>query len=259
MKKKDKPISLIKSVDHAFELLEQFRGDVSELSLSELGRRLQLHKNNVFRLLATLESRRFIEYNASTGSYRLGLKAFHLSRMVARQMRLVSRARPTMEAMVRKCNETVCLTVLREFSVICLDGVVCTQPVRVVPPIAIRLPAYCTAAGKAQLAHFPGDKLVRYISEHQLKRNTPYTITDPASFLEYLQQVKQQGYAVSREEMEVGVTCVAAPVRDYSSNVVGAVVLPGLITRFSAKRIHKELIPLTKKGAEEISGHLGYF
>ncbi|GLI39291.1 IclR family transcriptional regulator [Geobacter hydrogenophilus] len=259
MKTKSKAVPVIKSVDHAFELLEQFRGDVNELSLSELGRRLQLPKNNVFRLLATLESRRFIEHNSTTGSYRLGLKAFHLSRMVSRQMRLVSRARPTLEAMVRESNETVCLTVLRDFSIVCLDAVECSQPVRVVPPIGMRLPAYCTAAGKIQLAHLPEDKVARFLAEHKLERNTPSTITDPASFLEHLQPLKEQGYAVSREELEVGVTCVAAPVHDYSSNVIGAVVLPGPITRFSEERINEVLIPLAKKGAEEISSQLGYF
>lgn len=258
MKRKNKTVPLIKSVDHAFELLEQFRGDVNELSLSELGRRLQLPKNNVFRLLATLESRRFIEQNAATGSYRLGLKAFHLSRMVARQMRLVSRARPTMEAMVRECNETVCLAVLREFSIVCLDAVECSHPVRVMPPIGIRLPAHCTAAGKVQLAHLPEERLAKFLSEHRLERNTPYTITDPTSFLEHLQQVKRQGYAVNEEEMEAGVTCVGAPVRDYSSNVVGAVILPGPVTRFRDDRVNEVLIPLALKGAEEISRHLGY-
>lgn len=259
MKNKDKTISLIKSVNHAFELLEQFRGDVSELSLSELGRLLNLPKNNVFRLLATLESRRFIEHNSTTGSYRLGLKAFHLSRMVSRQMRLVNRARPIMEAMVRECNETVCLTVFREFSIVCLDAVECSHPVRVVPPIGTRLPAHCTAAGKVQLAHLPEEKVASFLAQQKLERNTPFTITDPVIFPEHLQQVKQQGYAVNMEEMEVGVTCVAAPVRDYSANVVGAVLLLGPITRFDNDRVTEELIPLVKGGAEEISGRLGYF
>ncbi|CAG0994744.1 Transcriptional repressor IclR [Geobacteraceae bacterium] len=259
MKKKNKSIPLIKSVDHAFELLEQFQGDVGELSLSELGRRLQLPKNNVFRLLATLESRRFIEQNARTGSYRLGLKAFHLSRMVARQMRLVSRARPTMEAMVRECNETVCLTVLREFSIICLDAVECSHPVRVVPPIGMRLPAHCTAAGKVQLAYLPEDRLAKFLSDHEFERTTPNTITNPAHLLEHLRQIARQGYAVNQEELEGGVICVGAPVRDYSSNVVGAVVLPGPITRFGADLINEKLIPLVEKGAADISSKLGYF
>lgn len=258
MKTKNKTVPLIKSVDHAFELLEQFRGDASELSLSELGRRLNLPKNNVFRLLATLESRRFIEHNTSTGSYRLGLKAFHLSRMVSRQMRLVNRARPTLEAMVRECNETVCLTVLRDFSIVCLDAVECSQPVRVVPPIGMRLPAHCTAAGKVQLAHLPEDKVAKLLTVHKLERNTPYTIIDPASFKEHLLQIKEHGYAIGREELEVGVTCVATPVRDYSSNVIGAIVLPDPITRFSDDLINGVLIPLAKKGAEEISSQLGY-
>lgn len=259
MRKKDKKVPLVKSVYHAFELLEQFRGDSGELSLSELGRRLQLPKNNVFRLLATLESRRFIEQDPITGNYRLGLKAFHLSRMVARQMRLVNRARPTMETMARECNETVCLAVLREFSIVCLEAVECIQPVRFVPPIGIKLPAHCTAAGKVQLAHLPEEKVTKLFAEHQSEHASLNTMIDIACFFEHLHRVKQQGYAVNQEELEVGVVCVAAPVRDYSSNVVGAVVIPGPITRFSDERINEEIVPLVIKGAEDISSQLGYF
>ncbi len=258
MKRRDKYIHPIKSVDHALELLEQFQGGAREFTLSDLGRRLHLTKNNVFRLLATLESRRYVENNTTTGCYRLGIKAFHLSRMVARQMRLVNRARPVMEAMVRECNETVCLTVLRDSSIVCLDAVECSHPVRVVPPIGMRLPAHCTAAGQVQLAHLPEDKLAKLLSDHEPGRNEGHTITDPTRFYEHLQQLKRQGYAVNREELEAGVTCVGAPVRDYNSNVVGAVVLVGLFTRFTDVRLNEKLIPLVKKGCADISRHLGY-
>ncbi len=78
MARKEKSEYIIQAVSHALDLLEQFHDDVDELGVTELSKRLKLHKNNVFRLLATLESRGYIEQNKATENYRLGLKALEL-------------------------------------------------------------------------------------------------------------------------------------------------------------------------------------
>ncbi|MBI5655942.1 MAG: helix-turn-helix domain-containing protein, partial [Geobacter sp.] len=106
MAKKDKAEYIIQAVDHALDLLEQFHDDVDELGVTELSKRLKLHKNNVFRLLATLESRGYIEQNRVTENYRLGLKTLELGQTFIKQMGLLRQSRPVLEALVRECNET---------------------------------------------------------------------------------------------------------------------------------------------------------
>src|SRR5512147_531197 len=176
MAKKEKSEYIIQAVSHALDLLEQFHDDVDELGVTELSKRLKLHKNNVFRLLATLESRGYIEQNRVTENYRLGLKTLELGQTFIKQMGLLRQSRPILEALVRDCNETTYVSILKEFHIVYLDAVETDLTVRVVPRVGSRLPAYCTAAGKIQLAYMTEDELDNFLPSKELKRYTPNTI-----------------------------------------------------------------------------------
>jgi IclR family transcriptional regulator, KDG regulon repressor len=258
MAKKDKSEYIIQAVDHALDLLEQFQGDVDELGVTELSKRLKLHKNNVFRLLATLESRNYIEQNRVTENYRLGLKTLELGQTFIKQMGLLRQSRPVLEALVRECNETTYVAILKESHIIYLDVVETDLTVRVVPRVGSRLPAYCTAAGKVQLAYMTEEELDNYLPSKELKAYTPATITDRDKFKAHLKKVAEQGYAIDNEEMDIGVCCVGAPIRDYTRRIIGAVSISGPSMRFSKERMEKELIPLVVKAGEDISTKLGF-
>ena len=258
MAKKEKSEYIIQAVDHALDLLEQFHDEVDELGVTELSKRLKLHKNNVFRLLATLESRGYIEQNRVTENYRLGLKTLQLGQTFIRQMGLLRQARPVLESLVEQCNETSYVAILKDLHIVYLDVVETNLTVRVVPRVGARLPAYCTAAGKVQLAYMTDEELDNYFPQRELKRFTPNTITDKDALKLHLQKVAEQGYAIDNEELDLGVRCVGAPIRDYTRRIVGAVSVSGPSMRFSDERLAKELIPLVTRAAEEISTKLGF-
>lgn len=258
MAKKDKSEYIIQAVDHALDLLEQFQGDVDELGVTELSKRLKLHKNNVFRLLATLESRNYIEQNRVTENYRLGLKTLELGQTFIKQMGLLRQSRPVLEALVKECNETTYVAILKESHIVYLDVVETDLTVRVVPRVGSRLPAYCTAAGKIQLAYMTDEELDHFLPTKELKGYTSNTITDRDEFKAHLRTIAEKGYAVDNEEMDIGVCCVGAPIRDYTRRIIGAVSISGPSMRFSAERMEKELIPLVLKAGEDISTKLGF-
>ncbi|KAF0220401.1 MAG: IclR family transcriptional [Geobacteraceae bacterium] len=258
MAKKEKSEYIIQAVDHALDLLEQFHDDVDELGVTELSKRLKLHKNNVFRLLATLESRAYIEQNRVTENYRLGLKTLELGQTFIRQMGLLRQSRPVLESLVRECNETTYVAILKEFHIVYLDVVETDLTVRVVPRVGARLPAYCTAAGKVQLAYMTDEELEHYLPSKELKRYTPNTVTDKEELKRHLKVIAEQGYALDNEELDIGVKCVGAPIRDYTRRIVGAVSISGPSMRFPDERMDNELIPMVKRAAEEISTKLGY-
>src|SRR5512138_3262385 len=258
MAKKEKSEYIIQAVDHALDLLEQFHDDVDELGVTELSKRLTLHKNNVFRLLATLESRGYIEQNKITENYRLGLKTLELGQTFVRQMGLLRQARPVLETMVKECNETSYVAILKDFHIIYLDVVETDLTVRVVPRVGSRLPSYCTAAGKVQIAYMTEEELDHYLPSKELKGYTPSTITDRDEFKAHLKKIAEQGYAIDNEEMDIGVCCVGAPIRDYTRRIIGAVSISGPSMRFSMERMEKELIPLVIKAGEDISTKLGF-
>jgi IclR family KDG regulon transcriptional repressor len=258
MAKKEKSEYLIQSVSHALDLLEQFHDEVDELGVTELSKRLKLHKNNVFRLLATLESRGYMEQNKVTENYRLGLKTLELGQTFVKQMGLLKQSRPVLEWLVRECNETSYIAIVKDFDIIYLDVVETDLTVRVVPRVGARLPAYCTAAGKVQLAYASEEELGQLFQARELKGYTPNTITDAEDLKKNLKKIAEQGYAIDNEELDIGVRCVGSPIRDYTRRIVGAVSVSGPSMRLSQERIDKELVPLVKKAAEEISFKLGY-
>src|SRR4029078_12403364 len=101
MARREKSNYIIRSVSHALDVLEQFFGESDELGVTELSKRLKLHKNNVFRLLATLEARGYIEHDPATAKYRLGIRCLQLGQSYVQHMGLLRQARPIMIDLVR--------------------------------------------------------------------------------------------------------------------------------------------------------------
>ncbi len=258
MAKKDKAEYIIQAVSHALDLLEQFHDDVDELGVTELSKRLKLHKNNVFRLLATLESRGYIEQNKATENYRLGLKSLELGQTFIRQMGLLRQAKPILEKLVADCNETSYVAIFKEGYIVYLDVAETDLTVRVVSRVGSRLPAYCTAAGKVHLAFMSDEEVDAILPAGELKQFSANTLTNRDALKRELRLVAEQGYAIDNEELDLGVRCVAAPIRDYTRRIVGAVSISGPSMRLGDDRIVKELVPLALQAAEELSTRLGY-
>lgn len=258
MAKKEKSEYIIQAVSHALDLLEQFHGDVDELGVTELSKRLKLHKNNVFRLLATLESRGYIEQNKATENYRLGLKSLELGQTFIKQMGLLRQAKPILERLVAECNETSYVAIFKDGFIVYLDVVETDLTVRVVSRVGSRLPAHCTASGKIHLAHMSDEEIAEILPEGSLQQYTPTTITDMTKLKQELKQIAEQGYAIDDEEMDAGVRCVAAPIRDYTRRIVGAVSISGPSMRFPDERINNELIKLVTTAGEDLSTRLGF-
>lgn len=258
MGKRKKSSYIIQSVTNALELMEEFRGEDTELGVTELSKRLGLHKNNVFRLLATLESRGYMEQNKITGNYRLGLKVLELGQVFIKHMGLLKMARSVLEEICEKCNETAYLAVIREDRVVYVDVIESSRPVRVISRVGVGLPVYCSAVGKAQVAFESIDEVDRILSEHTIQRYTPRTITDREELLRHLERVRQQGYALDDEEFDDGIRCVGVPVRDYTGRVVAGVSISGPMYRFTDERLRDELIPLATDAGKKLSARLGY-
>jgi len=256
-RKRDKSQYVVQAVNRALGVLEAFDYQQEELGVTELAQKLGLHKNNVFRLLATLECRGFIEQDRKTGNYRLGIKTFEVATVFLHHLGLRRQARPVLEDLVAKCNETAYLAVADGPYVIYVLMHETSHTVRIFPRLGHRLPAYCTASGKIQLAYESHDRLAQLFRHHPMKRLTENTITSLEALEGHLRGVARQGYAVDDEELEYGVRCVAAPVRDYSHRVVAAVGLSGPVSRFSPERIEEELVPLVKEAGVRISQRLG--
>src|SRR3989441_11693288 len=117
MVRREKTNYVIQSVAHSLDVLEQFFGEADELGVTELSKRLKLHKNNVFRLLATLEARGYIEQNKATENYRLGIRCLQLGQIYLTQMGLLRQAHPVIEDLAHTAHETAFVAVMRKANV----------------------------------------------------------------------------------------------------------------------------------------------
>ena len=256
MVRREKSNYIIQAVAHALDVLEQFSGD-GELGVTELSKRLKLHKNNVFRILATLESRGYIEQNRSTENYRLGTKCLQLGQTYIQYMGLLQQARPIMLEVVKACHESAYVAVMRKGKVVPLDMVESDQPVRIVSHIGENLPLHCTAAGKVHLAFEPLEELQRCFP-NGLEQYTAHTITDRSVLAEQLKAIASAGYAVDSGEYLTDVRTVAVPIKDYTRTVVGSLSVSGPAYRIPPERIEREIVPLSIRAGRELSNRLGY-
>ena len=123
MVRREKSNYVIQSVSHALDVLEQFNGGVDEIGVTELSKRLKLHKNNVFRLLTTLEARGYIEQNKVSENYRLGLKCLQLGQTFIKQMGLLLQSKTILEELARNMKESVFVAMRKGKGIIPLDFV----------------------------------------------------------------------------------------------------------------------------------------
>jgi DNA-binding IclR family transcriptional regulator len=257
MARREKTDYIIHTVSNALNLFELFNRKGEGLSVSEISQRLRLPKNNVLRLVTTLELRGYLEQDKLTDRYKVGLRALDLGQTYLRQGGLLRRARPVLADISRTFHETTYLARLEKRHIIYLDAVESDRKVHVVSRLGIRLPAYSTASGKVHLAFLPEKLLDRLYPDEALEEYTPRTHRSKQALRDDLHRVAKRGYAVDDEELEEQVRCVAVPVRDYTRTVIGALSVSGPSFRMDRQRIEEEIAPQLLGFAAELSTALG--
>lgn len=225
-----------KSVDHAVLILLSFL-DHPERGVTELSRDLGLSTAAVYRVLTTLESHGLIWRNPRTRRYRLGVRLFELGQAYLRQLGLIESARPVLEQLAQETRQTVHLGTRDGESLIFLDVIASSHPVQVNARVGGRAPLHATASGKVAVA-FAEDAVVSAVCQ-RLTRLTPLTVTDPASFMAQLAEIRRQGYCVSVGEWYPDILSIAAPVRRENGRAIAVIGLAGVQSHFTAEQVTK--------------------
>jgi DNA-binding IclR family transcriptional regulator len=257
--KREKVNYSIQSVSHALDILESFTKTEDELGVTELSKRLGLHKNNVFRLLATLEHRGYIEQNPATENYRLGAKTLQIGSIFIEQRECRRQARPILENLMTASGETAVVAVLRGNKVIYMDSVETDKTVRAVSRIGALLPAHCTSVGKVQLAELSSADIERLYPDQALPALTDRSIKTRDALVAQLKRIAEQGYAVENEEVETDVRSVSVAVKDYSKKVIAAIGITAPVSRLTDDRLEKGgVISLLQESGQALSMKLGF-
>jgi DNA-binding IclR family transcriptional regulator len=230
-------------------LLEAYGPADAELSLAELANRTGLSKPTAYRLLGELVKWGALERTES--GYRLGLRLFVIGQRVPRPRGLREAAQPYLEDLYEATHENIHLAVLDGVHTLFLEKVSGHRSMPIVSRVGGRLPAHSTATGKLFLAHNPPDCLQRVLAAG-LTRYTPRTIVLPGLLRAELERTIERGYGINREETEIGVSAVAAPVRDHRGAIVAAISITGHAYRLDLER----LAPAVRTAARALSREL---
>lgn len=244
MVKREKANYMIQSVSHALDVLEELSKSSGEVGVTELSKRLKLHKNNVFRLLATLELRGYVEQNKDTEDYRLGVKSLQLGQAYVAQSTLVARALPIVKSLGDSIGETVSVAILQNGQVQFPLTIEARKPVKVAPRVAVSFPAKQNAAGRLLTAQLPDAVLAEVLAT-----NTP----QDAAIRNQLNELRNSGVIVDRGATEVDVVSVSRVIRGSNNEVVGAIEI--LIPQYRAKV--EVILPQIEEAANALSMSLG--
>ena len=245
----------LQSVARAVRALELI-AEAGSLGVTELGRRLDVHKATASRLVSTLAERGLVERDPVTEKYRLGFGLIRLAGAAMAGLDLVRASHPILEELAERTRETVNLGVLSGDAVVYVDQVSGTRAIVSVSWVGRRTPLHCTSNGKVLLAHLSPAERDRLLAR-PLERATPATIVDANALISQLQEIKVRGYAQTLEELEEGLNAVAAPVRQADGEVVSALSVSGPAFRMRPLDLPR-IARLTVEAANAVSRRLGY-
>ncbi len=257
---KEKEFKSVQSVERALKILEEMANAGEPISISELASKVGLKVSTVHRLLATLLYRGYVEQEAETSKYRLGLKLLEVGNASKYYYDVRTIARPYLEALVEECNETTNLAVLDETEVVYIDQVESKRMiiVNMLAQVGNRAPVHCTATGKCLLAYLPQSKLEEVLGKIKLEKYTNETIVDIYYLNKELEKIIKEGYAFDWGEMEEHVHCVAAPIFNHTGEVIASISISGPSNRMTSYYIKNELAELVKDTALKISSSMGF-
>lgn len=244
-----------KSLLKSFHLLECFSRDHQELSVTELSRMTGLHKSNVSRLMATLESGRLVECDPETGRYRLGLRLLSFAGVILERFDIRQTARRLMRELAQSTRETVNLSILDGFEAVHIEAVMAPQIIAHLGQVGNRLPLNCTASGRILLSYLEPAEVESYLVQH-LQPLTPLSPVDPDLLRAILDQERRQGFSVATDQFIEGVAGLAVPVRNHEGKVIASLSVTGPTDRFKGK--DEVFVRLLRSAARKLSEDLGH-
>lgn len=244
----------VQSVDRALRILEILARS-GESGVTEIASALDVHKSTAFRLVATLEQHRLVEQVEGRGKYRLGVGLLRLAGATSARLDVVQEARPLCKQLAAATGETVNLATLSGHSALYLDQVAGPSALQPHNWVGQHIPLHATSNGKVLMAWLQPAELGELLG--RMPAYTGTTITTKTRLKRELESVREQGYAVAVDELEVGLTAIAAPVRNAHGDVICSMSLSGPTFRLSSERV-AEVAPLLVEAADELSHRLGW-
>lgn len=245
------------SVIKAFNLIEVMAYQPGPMRLQDIARMLNAPSSSVLRLLSSLMSMGYVNQNKDS-RYSLSLKFSLIGRLVSAQTDLHGMIHPHLIELEQICQESACMAIEQDMKVLYADVIHGPDNLlKTTQYIGKTAPMHCTGVGKLLLTNYSDTDLDRYIEKKGLHPYTEHTIKSKEELLDELSRIRSQGFALDDEECEMGARCIAAPIYDYTKQVVACISVSGPVSRMSHDRI-RSIQPIILQYAKHLSETLSY-
>jgi DNA-binding IclR family transcriptional regulator len=248
---------MIQSVKRAAEILKLFSPRTPRLGITEISEKIGIHKATAQGLVRTLVAEGFLAQDPETRKYKLGFAIYELGVALASGLKINQVSVNPAHRLAMKTGFLVRISIPdRDSAVIVMDAYPRATPF-LYPQFGLRFPLYCTAMGKALLAHWEDDRIEAYCSTIELFAFTSHTISTKEELLRELAEVRRKGYAVNREEHLLSRSAIGAPIFDSGGQVIASMSIVADPSRLQGGTV-ESLAPLVISTAMEISQNMGY-
>lgn len=244
------------SIKRAVEIMHLFTVKENCLGISEISRKIGLHKSTVHRILVTLESEGWLVKDEESGKYMLGLRLLSLSNAILENLNLRKIVKPVMKKLSKNTGETVVLAIANNSGAMCVEKVESFHSVKITSQVGKYFPLYAGATGLAILLGMPEEKIWKILQSADLKQYTDKTISDAAKIMNRVKKLKKQGYVVTRGEVDPGVIAVGMPIHIEYRDIYGSLSVVGPEYRFDNEKIIFTIEEM-KKALKEIFEKVG--
>ena len=246
--------NFMSSLARGIAVLRAFSNQHRTLTISQISHKTGISRAAVRRCLYTLKMLGYAD--AEGNNFRLTPKALTLGYSYLSSTPLATSAQPCLNQISRQFNESCSLAVLDSNEVLYVCRSATSRIMSVALNVGSRLPAYCTSLGRVILAHMPEAALEQYFKNVTLRAFTDNTVVSQNGLMDIFAGIRESGYAVVEEELEVGLRSIAVPVRGASGNITAALNISAQATRVSSKRMREDFLTTLQSGAIELSAML---
>ena len=244
----------VPAIDKCFSILELLAQSKAPMGISEISRKLDLNKSSVFNTVHTLRDLNVLE-NGPDGKFVFGTRFYILGNMAGKGSALIQTAHPYLRTINERTKLSVFLGLRSDRQAILIDKADSAYDLKVSSEIGMQMPILAGAGIKAMLSQLSDEEIDEILARTELKRYTPYSITDKAVYREEILEVRKQGIAYDKEEYIEGMVAFAVPVKANGKNLQAAIWAVGLTRQVSDSSI-PELTVLLKGISEEVNCRL---
>jgi len=235
---KEKLTKTNQSIEKGLQIIEILSRQKGAMRLQDISEAAEIPASTVMRLLKALSKYDYVAQHEETAKYSLTLKFAQIGSLVKSQFSINEVVRPYLVDLSKKCHESICLAIEQDMEVVYIDTVDGPDSMlTTMQRIGKRAPLHSTGVGKLMLLNFDAVKLDAYIARTGLRALTKNTITGKDQLILALEGIRKKNFAIDDEECELGARCVAAPIRDYSGNVIASISISGPAIRMTDAKI----------------------